>query len=83
MFRLHLRRPHKADQSPVCCTARGGGGGGGEAHLDSHTNLSTCAHALTHFRAFVTQEEDVSCKALTEHIITQSPAILFGPRQNV
>lgn len=23
MFRLHLRRPHKADQSPVCCMEQG------------------------------------------------------------
>ena len=23
MFRLHLRRPHKADQSPVCCVQQG------------------------------------------------------------
>lgn len=54
MFGLHLRRPHKADQSPVCCVQQG------EEEEEEEriwTVTLTCAqacrhaHALTHFRA--------------------------------
>lgn len=52
MFRLHLRRPHKADQSTVCCVEQQEE----ERVWCSHTNL--CTHKR--LRAMLDRDEDLS-----------------------
>lgn len=49
VFRLHLRRPHKADQSHVCCVRWGGRGGGAERRSASgwpHTCEQLNIHSI-------------------------------------
>ena len=50
MFRLHLRRPHKADQSPVCCMEQGEEEEE-EERIWAATLTHTNTHTQTHFRA--------------------------------
>ena len=47
MFRLHLRRPHKADQSPVCCVQQAEE----EEEEEERIWAATHTHTETHFRA--------------------------------
>lgn len=80
MFRLHLRRPHKADQSHFCCV-RWGGGGGEEERILTATHSCTIKHAQH------CQAETWSEMLHTKHSLkaTHHPVIviLFGPRQNL
>lgn len=79
MFGLHLRRPHKADQSHFCCVRRGGEG--------EEERISTATHSCTIEHAQHCQAERRSEMLHTKHSLkaTHYPVIviLFGPRQNL
>lgn len=57
MFGLHLRRPHKADQSPVCCVQQGEEEEEEEERIWAVT--LTCAHIHTyrHYRGTSDREK--------------------------
>lgn len=74
MFGLHLRRPHKADQSPVCCVQQGEEEEEEEEHIWSAVLICACPHTRTHINKCsdtlwgnVRQEEDLRCFMSSAH----------------
>lgn len=57
MFRLHLRRPHKADLSPVCCGSR----------VEEEQEEEESAHTAT-LKVNVTRGEDLRRSNITQQL---------------